>query len=129
MNSLFTLSYWINLRPGSLTLQFQRNMVIFLVILVILTFIFALFKSRHRKSLFNRIWRKSYSFSVSNLVIGLFLLFFFYEAIPFLSARFWLLLWGLGMMVWLFFIGKILVKIPKIRQKIKEEKEFRKYIP
>ncbi len=129
MNSLFSLHYWINLRPGSLTFQLQRNIVIFLVILVILIFIFALLKSKHKKSFLSRIWRKLYSFSITNLIIGIFLIFFFYEAIPFLSARFWLVFWVLGMIIWLFFIGKAILKIPKIRQEIKKENEFKKYIP
>lgn len=129
MDKLFSFTYWTSLRPGSLTLGEQRYFFIFIVILAILTFVFILLKTRHKKSLFNRIWRKLSSFSLTNLIISLFLLFFTYESIPFLSGRFWLLFWNLSMVIWLFFISKVLIKIPKIKQEIKKEQEFKKYIP
>jgi len=129
MEYFFDLEYWFNLRPESLTAQGQRNFFIFIIILAIFTFIFIILKSRFKRGLFNRIWKKLYSFNLTNLIIGLFLFFFFYESIPFLSARFWLLTWWLSMIVWIYFIVKELVKIPKIKEELAKEKEFKKYIP
>ena len=129
MSQIFQFNYWFNLRPGNLTPGAQTGFFVFLIILAVLIFVFFLFKSRYKKSSYFRIWRNLYSFCLSNLIIGLFLLLFTYELVPFLSARFWFLLWGLGMAVWLFFIGRFLVLIPKIKQKIATEKEYQKYIP
>ena len=64
-----------------------------------------------------------------NFFVGLILLFFSHELIPFLSARFWFLLWGLGIAVWLVFIFKALVAIPKKKKQIEKEREYKKYIP
>ena len=129
MKYFFTIAYWFNLRPESLTVQGLRNFFVFIIILAIFTSIFAILKSRYKRGLFSRIWKKLYFFNLANLVIGIFLLFFVYESIPFLSARFWLLAWWLSMIVWIFFIIKELMKIPKIREELEKEKEFKKYIP
>lgn len=106
-----------------------RYLIAFVVVLVFGTIGFAMIKKANNKGMFFRVWRKLYSFSLANAIIGVFFLFFIYEQLPFLSARFWLLFWVLGMVVWLFFIIQEFVKIPKIKQKIAEKKEFDKYIP
>ena len=62
-------------------------------------------------------------------MIGLLLTFFNYEMVPFLSARFWLLLWAAGMVVWLAFIIGLVVKIPQRKVLLEKEKEFKKYVP
>ena len=129
MNNLFSFKFWFNLRPGSLSPAVLKYFFIFIIILIILCFVFWLLKSRDKKSLYNKIWQKLYSFSFTNLIIGLFFLFFVYELIPFLSARFWFIIWGLSMIVWLSFISQILTKIPKHKKEREKEKEFKKYIP
>ena len=128
MRILLSFNYWLNLRPGELSAPGLRYFSAFLVIIFAAAFIFWLLKKR-RKGPYNRIWRKLHSFSVSNLIIGLFVLFFFFEAVPFLSARFWLLVWGLGLAVWLFFIGRAMTHIPEMREERQKEEEYRKYIP
>jgi hypothetical protein len=128
MKNLFSISYWLNLRPNSFEPTAQRYFIIIVVLLLILTIVFSILKSKNR-SFYNKIWRKLNTFFLTNFVIGLLFLFFYYEMIPFLSSRFWLILWTIGDLVWLFFIIKILVEIPKIREAIAKEKEFKKYIP
>lgn len=129
MNNLLSLKFWFNLRPGNLSPAMLKYFFIFIVILIILTFVFWLLKSRDKKNLYNHVWQKLHLFSFTNLIIGLFLLFFVYELIPFLSARFWFIIWGSSMIAWLFFISLTFIKIPKIKQKRAEEKKFKKYIP
>ncbi|MCK5510685.1 hypothetical protein KAI65_04060, partial [Candidatus Parcubacteria bacterium] len=105
-----------------------RLIVVFLISLLIGAVFFKILKNRKR-NLYNKIWSKLHLFSLSNLIIGLFLLFFSYELLPFLSMRLWLLLWGLGMIVWLAFIFKIFNEIPKIKEKMAKEDEYKKYLP
>ena len=70
-----------------------------------------------------------YTFFLTNAGLGLLLIFFNYEMVPFLSARFWLLLWAVSMLVWIFFIYRIVIKIPEKRERLEKEKEFKRYIP
>ncbi|OGF24220.1 hypothetical protein A3H66_02200 [Candidatus Falkowbacteria bacterium RIFCSPLOWO2_02_FULL_45_21] len=96
---------------------------------MILAIIAGIGKKRWAKSLYAAVWRVLYYFFLTNAIIGLILLFFNYEMVPFLSARFWFLFWGAGMIVWLFFIYKIIIKIPHKKEQLEKEKEFKKYIP
>lgn len=128
MRNLFTLKLWFNTQPGQLTPLALKGIAGLLIALLIATVIFLLIKNKKR-SIYYRIWQKLYFFSLSNLVIGLFLFFFAYELLPFLSMRFWFLLWGIGMAVWVGFIIKALLEIPRIKEKRIKEEEYRKYIP
>jgi hypothetical protein len=120
--------YWLNMRPTSLAGGAQKYFIILVVLLFILTIIFSFLKARN-KNLYSRLLRKLYTFFLSNFIIGLFLLFFTYEMVPFLSSRFWFLLWGAGIIFWLYFIVKEFIRVPKIKQELEKEKEFKKYIP
>ena len=128
MGNLLKLSFWFNMTPGNLTQGALRLIVVSLIGLLIGAVFFKILKNRKR-NLYNKIWSKLHLFSLSNLIIGLFLLFFSYELLPFLSMRLWLLLWGLGMIVWLAFIFKIFNEIPKIKEKMAKEDEYKKYLP
>jgi hypothetical protein len=128
MNNIFSISYWLNMRPNVIEASVQKYFIAFVILLLMLTILFSVLKAKN-KSLYNKIWRKLNTFFLTNFIIGLLFLFFAYEMIPFLSSRFWLILWFLCDTVWLFFIIKVLMDIPKIREAIAKEREFKKYIP
>lgn len=128
MENIFSIKLWTNIRPGSLQPEFQKILIVVVACLLVFSIVFSLLKNKKR-SLYNKIWQRLASFCVSNFIIGVLLLFFTYELVPFLSMRFWFLLWGIGMIVWLFFILKIYFKIPELKEKLEKEKEFKKYIP
>jgi len=127
MKNLLSLHYWTNLRPEALTPLAQKIFIGFLLLLVVAAIIIAI--KKNRSSIYRGWFKKMYSFCVSNTVIGLLLLFFNYEFVPFLSARFWLGLWGLIMIIWLVFILKSLKNIPKIKERAAQDKELKKYLP
>lgn len=128
MNSnLITLKYWFSMNAGSLEKTAQTGLIIFLVILLGV-FVYSSLKKKN-KGIYLKIWTKLTSFSFTNLVIGLFLLFFTYEAVPFLSMRFCFLLWMVGMIFWLNLIYKECKLIPHTKEKRKQEEAFKKYIP
>ncbi len=129
MNNLLTFRYWFSLRPGQLIGLAGQALIIFVLALVVLTFIFWLIKSRNKKNIYSKFWQACYYFSLSNAIIGLLLLFFNYEMAPFLSARFWFVLWLAVMVVWLVFIFKIIIVIPKRKSELEKQKEYKKYIP
>lgn len=128
MGNLLSLKFLFNLRPSALLPIYQKTFVIFVLALVVF-FLFCRLLTGRKRGLYTSSWRRLQSFSLANASIGLILLFFNYELIPFLSARFWLLLWAVFMLVWLVFIAKSLLKIPEKKKKLEEEREYRKYIP
>ncbi|MFA5754651.1 MAG: hypothetical protein WC905_04910 [Patescibacteria group bacterium] len=127
MKNLLTSHYWFNLRPEALTPPVQKIFIGFLLLLVIAAIIAAV--TRNRGGIYRGWLKRAYSFCASNTVIGLFLLFFNYEFVPFLSARFWLGLWALIMLIWLISLLKSLKNIPRIKKQVATEKELKKYLP
>ena len=127
MKNLLTFNYWFNLQPeflGSLALKLFLALIIGLGIIAL---ILALIKKRG--GIYRGLLKRLYGFCLSNAIIGLILLFFNYELVPFLSARFWLGFWVLEMLIWLIFILKNLKNIPKKKKLQEQEKELKKYIP
>jgi O-antigen/teichoic acid export membrane protein len=123
-----TVDFWFNTRPAGLIGSSAWVLSAFLVLLLAMAIFFNIIKNRKR-NFYNKIWNRLALFSTTNFIVGMFLLFFTYETIPFLSMRFWFLLWGLGMLVWLIFIFKVLKEIPKIKEEMAKEAEYKKYIP
>lgn len=127
MSILLSLAFWFNLRPGSLN-ALPRNIFIgFFLFLIIAAVLFFIVKKK--KGVYRQFFSNLYDFCVSNAVIGLFLLFFNYEIVPFFSAHFWLLLWFIVMIWWLIIILKKLKKIAIRKQQQTEVDEIKKYLP
>jgi len=127
MNNLLTLKYWFTLRPETLNPLASKIFIAALLALIVLSVLFLWLKTR--KGLYRHLFRKLYNFSLSNALIGLLLLFFNYENAIFFSARFWLLLWLIIMIIWLLSILKDLKKIPSLKQKNSAEEIYKKYLP
>ena len=128
MENLLSLKFWFDLRPESLLPGSQRIFVGVLFILVVCFLVFWFLKKK-KKGLYAPFFNSLYTFFAVNAFVGLIIWFLNYELIPFLSARFWFLLWGISMIVWLIFVFKDLKKIPARKKELEEEKEFKKYIP
>jgi hypothetical protein len=125
--SLLSLSFWFNLRPGSMAQLYSYSLMGLIVLLFVLAIIF--FVSKRKKSLYKKMLSNLYDFSVSNAFIGLLLLFFNYEIVPFFSARFWFLLWLIVSILWLYYILKELKKIPARKKQLETTDEIKKYLP
>lgn len=129
MGNFLTWNFWFSLRPGAFVSSSLRMMLGFIGLLIILTIAAGVVKRRWAKSLYANFWSGLFTFFWTNALIGLLLTFFNYEMVPFLSARFWLLVWAAGLIVWLAFIIRLVVKIPQKKALLEKEKEFKKYIP
>ena len=105
---------------------FFVGLIIFLIIIAVVG---VFLRKQQPKSAYRKTRERLISFGFTNAALGLLLLFFTSELIPFLSSRFWFLLWLIEMLAWLFFITRELKEIPKIREKIAEEKKLKQYIP
>lgn len=128
MSEYLSFNYWLHMRPGSVSQAALWQFIIFIGILVFLSLVFYFLKKK-KTGLYYKTWQRLSSYCVVNIIIGFFILFFSFEEIPILSARFWLLLWIIGQIGWLGYILFSLSKIPKIREKLAKEEEFNKYIP
>lgn len=127
MKELFTLNYWFHyyFKPFSIL---TKNIFLYgSYALLVLAILFYFLKKK--KGLYQRVYAQAHNFSLANGLVGLVLMFFYYEETPFLSAHFWFLLWVLEMLLWLFFIIREFTRIPARRQAMAENKEFRKYLP
>lgn len=127
MKNLLTFAYWFNLRPEALNPLAQKVFIGWLLLLLIAAIV--VMATKRRGGIYRGWLKKIYSFSLSNLIIGLLLLFLNYEYVPFLSARFWIGLWAIIMLIWLIYILRSLRNIPKIKQQSAQAKELKKYLP
>lgn len=127
MQNLLTWRFWFNLRPEPLLPLFTQIFLVGLAVLLLLVIITAL--KQRRKSLYKNFWKKSYAFSLSNLVIGIILFFFNYERAAFLSARFWLAIWVIVMILWLRPIVKSYRLVPLKKKEREQADQFNKYLP
>lgn len=127
MSNLLTFKYWFNLSPEVFVHWAQIFFVCFLVALFIAEVIFMFYKKRTGQ--YRILFKKLYNFCLSNLIIGLLLLFFNFQQVYFLSARFWFLFWAILMGIWLFLIIKNFKKIIFSREERKKLQEFKKYLP
>ncbi len=107
-------------------------------VLIILAVIFALFiitaiATKFIKSkdvLKDKGVKKFFNLFLTMGILGYVYLFFIWQAVPLLAARFWFLLWLIVTAVWLGFVLKYLIlEVPKKRNEINKRREFEKYIP
>ena len=116
------------MRPGDLPMLAIQVMAGFLLFLIVLAFFSYLIKKRARGP-WQKIWQMLNSFAISNIIVGIFLIFFGYERLPFLAMRIWILVWALTMVFWLVLVIRKVIKIRSAQEKIDQEKEYKKYIP
>lgn len=127
MSMLLSPSFWFNLRPGSMS-PTPRNIFIVLIIILIVGAI-ATFIAKRKKNSYRRFFSSTYDFCLTNALIGLMLLFFNYEIVPFFSAYFWYLIWLIIMIIWVINIFRALKKNIKIKKEQTETDEIKKYLP
>lgn len=129
MINWFTFKMWFGLYPGPL-IKFWQTVLLVIVIIFFASIVAAWrFYNKNKKTLYAKLWLSGYNFALTGAIIGALLLFFTYESVPFLSARFWFALWFLGQGFWAYIIFKRLRQLPKIKQEIAAKKEFNKYVP
>lgn len=127
--NLLQLSFWFNLKPIPLLPIYDKaftGLVVMLGLLLIASFFV---KRAYRKNIYGKVLDEAYSFMFTNFGIGLILLFFNYESVPLLSARFWFILWAIEMGIWTYLIIRDVKKIPARKEQFEKEKEYQKYIP
>ncbi len=127
MLNLFSFKYWFNFNPGFFVFSAQIAISVFLLLLLSAGIFFYFY--RKRAGAYKVLVNDLHVFSLSNFLIGLLLLFFAYQQIHFLSARFWFLLWIILILFWFVNIVKKFRKIVSKREEREKRKEFEKYLP
>jgi len=110
-----------------------RALIILAVIfgLLIVLGIFSRMKiNKTKDGLKIKAWRRMFHLFLTVGILGLVYLFFAWQGIALLAARFWLLILALVALVWGGFIAKYLIlEVPKLRKEIEDKRKFEKYIP
>lgn len=125
--NMLSFSYWFNFRP-----ELLPKTGVVLLALVGLACIYLIYLANNKQKTNNPVkplWHRAENFAITNLVLSWFLAFSYLEALPFFSAKFWLPLWIIINLAYGFFFYKKVKNLPARLEKIKLEKEFKKYIP
>jgi amino acid transporter len=129
MTNLLSLKFWFNIRPGALSDVGVYVFISLIVGSIVLSFVLKFLTIKSKEKLYRRFLRKIQSLVVSNTIVILIMFFLMYETSPFLSGRFWILIWGLINIVWFYFIYKFYSRIPGQKAERIKEEEYNKYLP
>ncbi|MDD2807974.1 MAG: hypothetical protein PHW95_05680 [Patescibacteria group bacterium] len=125
------LNYWLNPRPESLpTFLLIGLIVLGLILLGASYFGVKKLKNKPGEGAYGSWWKKIENFLATNGILAILWVFFSSQLIPYLSSRYWLVLWVAGGSYWLFWLCR---KRQQIRKKIenidKSSRVNQKYIP
>lgn len=127
MGDLLTLHFWFNYYYIPLSDRAKIILLSFAAILLVGAIVMAFLK--RKKDLYSKLRDSLFSFFLTNVIIVVFLGFFIYEEVPFFSSHFWMLLWLIEMAIWIWNLVKGFKKIPAIKKRTEEQKNFSKYLP
>jgi len=129
--NFFSWHYWFAVQPGVAS----KILLEILIILVVGCFLAAVvfhYVARAKKEdpVTVRILKKLNGLFSFLTFVGVFILLFFWQQVPYLSSRFWLVVWFLLVVVWVgFIIRYALFVAPKRRARLEEEKKYKQYLP
>ncbi len=126
MSNLFTLAYWFNSRPAPLGHYPKIVMGLFIILLAALFTFLKIMKDRGYNS---KMWLSLADFAFTNVLLALVIMFFSLELVPFLAAKFWLILWLAEMIAWLTIIFKRVKRLKIKKTEADREEINKKYIP
>jgi len=127
LTKLFRSDYIFEASPvaSGLYLYFLIIFGIFIVLSVIFFFI-----ARRKDKTYHKLQKRAFIFFVVMGIIGLLLIFFRFEQIPYLGSRLMFLALVLTLILWGCWIGfYVIFKLPKEKQKIFKKQKFNKYLP
>ncbi|KKR85047.1 MAG: hypothetical protein UU31_C0001G0013 [Candidatus Uhrbacteria bacterium GW2011_GWA2_41_10] len=125
------LRSWVSIQPAPLTSGLLFGMIFFFVVLFFGGIMVRVLGSRKNVNHYN----KDIKFRLSRICMtmgffGLIFVFFSYEQVRFLGARFWYVLWLVGTFVWVGFFSHYLLRvIPMKRVEEVDRQEKQKYLP
>lgn len=127
----FQPGYLFDFRPFT-TARTIQIMIVFFAVLVLIGIAIKIYKATKKdlEKFQSKLLEKIITFFLTLGAIGLGLTWLRYERVLILSARFWLIVWLIIMIVWLYPILKYRFKVvPEAKKHSEEKKLFQKYLP
>lgn len=128
---LLTKSFWLSSQPGTMTRPLAIGLLVIFSACLLVAIILAIVVTRRRQ--FGptvRLFRKVQNLCSTFGIIGFVILFFFWQQVPYLSSRWWLLVWLVGVLIWLGFIGQFgFVDLPARQAELEKQRQQAKYLP
>jgi len=130
LKHFFNPSHLFNLRPQAMEIKAIIILAVIFGLTIIAGIVAKIMSSKIKDGLKLKAYRRMYHLGLSMGIIGLVYLFFAWQGVTLLSARFLILIWFIVLVVWIGFIVKYLIKdVPKLRNNIEKQRNFEKYIP
>lgn len=122
--------YWLSLQPAVVDGLFGKVLFGIFLIFLLLGVVCRIFIEQRSKDRYLVVaGRRLISMFVTMGTLGLVLYFFSYENIRLFGARFWYLLWFVGLIVWAVILVRFIIKdIPVLREKHMRVHAKSKYI-
>lgn len=133
INRFFDLIYWFSLEPQIMSLRGAILLGSFFAFFILLKVLGKIVFLRYKKDLSapeRRLMSKAESMLLTMGFAGVAWVFFAYQGLPILSARFWFLVWIVSFILWAYtLMHYALVALPEEIKKIKEKERFNRYLP
>lgn len=131
LSPLFQLDFWFRLDPVGLSTVFETAFFFLFAILIILASVSRIIARQKKGDRFSvKAYKLLGQMFMTMGILGMLWFFFTFEEIYFLGARFWFLVWLIGLIVWLVGIYRyIKVAVPEMKNHSKQKAEANKYIP
>ncbi|MBL7021985.1 hypothetical protein ISR92_01525 [Patescibacteria group bacterium] len=131
MINWFKLDYLFSNNLWPITTNVFRAAVGIYILIFVLAIIFSILRKKDRFSgPYKRAMQKISTWCFSFSIVGLILMFFRHQLIPYLGMRAWTMIWFIICIAWMIYIIKyIVINIPKQKKDLKIREEFEKYLP
>ena len=131
MSPLFSLSFWFSLQQNALSPGFARAFFILFALIVIVGAVIRLMSRQKKEDRYTtRLYRKAAAVGITMGLLGLVWLFFAFEEVYLFGARFWFLIWLVGLATWIGFVVQFGKKrIPELRKEDAHLAEANKFLP
>ena len=131
MINWFKLDYLFSNNLWPITTGIFRLAVAVYLFIFIAAIVFSILrKSNKFRKPIQKLMQKLSNWCFAFSIVGLILMFFRHQLIPYLGMRAWSMLWFVVCLAWLVYIFKYLfVDIPKVDKDLKIKEEFEKYLP
>lgn len=131
LKPLFNLNFWFAQHPVPITSSSTRiTVVMFTLMLIAGSAIRIISKKRYTDYYVKETALKISKLCTTMGFLGLAWLFFALEQVTFLQARYWMMVWLVGVIVWVISIIKYArVTVPREREIHNQYKERSKYLP
>lgn len=131
MINWFKLEYLFSNNLWPITTNVFRFAVGFYVLIFVLAIVFSILRKKEKFVMpYRRVMQKLANWCFSFSIVGLVLMFFRHQSIPYLGMRAWTMIWFIICIAWLIYIFKfLLINIPKQKKELKSKEDFEKYLP